>query len=250
MKKIVPLQGYPVTRPFETMDEVNAYFASEKLTCLLCGREYLSLHMHLLHGHGVHAEDYKEQYSLPWNRGLIGKALKEKQARIMNKQREDGILPRQPSPAHMKKLAKASRNRRPVQKPVRHAMRKHALDTHGRTEKWGAKDFEEYLRRVQSGRTVTEVGKDGDMPCREVFDAYKREHPDFGERFEHIWDNLPYPVQARGLRLGKRFKREVVTLRKAGKSWPEIASLLDVNESTPRNAWHRLKIKGKLDEYL
>ena len=168
----------------------------------------------------------------------------------MNKQRKDGILPRQPSPAHMKKLAKASRNRRPLQKPVRHAMRKHALDTHGRTEKWGAKDFEEYLKRVQSGRTVTEVGKDDDMPCREVFDVYKREHPDFGERFEHIWDNLPYPVQARGLRLGKRLKREVVTLRKAGKSWPEIASLLGVNESTPRNAWHRLKIKGKLDEYL
>ena len=65
------------------------------------------------------------------------------------------------------------------------------------------------------------------------------------EKFEKIWDELPYSVQVRGQKLGKRFKKEVVALRQSGKSWPEIATMLGVKESTPRNTWHRLKKADK-----
>lgn len=251
MTKVITQKGYPVQKPFETMDEVNAYFAAEKLTCLICGNEYVSLHVHLRNSHGIAADEYKEQYGIPWRRGLIANSLKEKQASIMNEQRAKGILPQAPPSSHIEKLVEASKhNRRPVQKAVRNAQKAHGLSTHGRTEKWGAKDFEEYLTRIKSGRTVTEVGKDKDMPCREVFDAYKRENSKFREKFEKIWDELPYSVQVRGQKLGARFKKEMVVLRQSGKSWPEIARILEVKESTPRNTWHRLKQSGKLEQYL
>lgn len=251
MTKSVIRKGYPVKKPFETMEDVNAYFDAEKLTCLICGNEYHSLHVHLRNKHQIAADQYKERYGIPWRRGLISKSHKEKQATIMNEQRAKGILPQAPSSSHIEKLIEASKNnRRPVQQAVRNAQRNHGLATHGRTEKWGAKDFEVYLRRIKSGRTVTEVGKDQDMPCREVFDTYKREHPKFRQRFEKIWDGLPYSVQVRGQKLGQRFKKEMVTLRQSGKSWSEIARILGVKESTPRNTWHRLKQGGKLEQYL
>ena len=179
-----PLPGYPVKKKFQTMEEVNEYFDQEKLTCLLCGREYISLHAHTNNAHGVSAEQYKARYGIPWKRGLVAKSLKAKQAAIMNEQRAKGILPQQPSKEHIRQLSIAKKDHaRPVQPAVRESMRQHALKTHGRSEKWGKKDFEEYLRRIKTGRTVTEVGKDKDMPCREVFDKYCRDNPAFDARF-------------------------------------------------------------------
>jgi Fic family protein len=128
-------------------------------------------------------------------------------------------------------------------------MSKHALKTHDRTDKWSAKDFEEYLKRIKTGRTITEVGRDEDMPCREVFDEYRRDNPDFAEKFEKIWDKLPFHVQVRGQRTGERFKKQVVKLRLKELRWPEIAQAMGVKESTVRNCWHRLKWDGLLANY-
>ncbi len=250
MKMIEPKKGYPVTRVFETMYEIDAYFDADKLICLKCGGEYISLHVHLRNSHGISAEDYKAEYGIPWRRGLIAKSHREKQSRIMNEQRAKGILPKCPPPSHMKQLVKARKeNSKPIQKAVSNSISKKALKSHGRTEHWGEKDFEEFLRRIGEGRTITEVGKDKDMPCREVFDGYKRANPSFNQKFLEVWDNLPFDVQTRGQKLGPRFKKEVVALRREGNSWPEIAKKLGVKESTPRNTWHRLKIKGELDQY-
>ena len=78
----------------------------------------------------------------------------------MNRQRKEGILPHSPSKEHLAKLVKSSKNRKPTQAAVRNALSKNALKTHNRTEHWCAKDFEEYLRRIAEGITITEVGKD------------------------------------------------------------------------------------------
>lgn len=251
MQKNKPKKGFPITRAFTTMAEIDAYFDTDKLTCLLCGGEYISLHVHVRNSHGMTAEDYKAEYGIPWQRGLISKSHKEKQARIMNEQRAKGILPQCPPPSHMKKLRKAaSENRRPIQKAVSHAISQQALKSHGRTRHWGEKDFEEFLRRIGEGRTITEVGKDKDMPCRELFDEFKRENPDFDKKFWDVWEALPFDVQVRGQKTGKRFKIAIVKLRHAGKTWPEIAKELNVNASTPCSMWHRLKISGELDQYL
>jgi len=235
-----PLPGFPRTKEFTRMEDVDAYLDGDKLTCLLCGREYISLHKHLILSHNLSADDYKEMFGLPWRRGLIARGLREKQRRIMNKQRKEGILPPAPSKTHIRKLRKSIVNRRPLSEAVRDGRRQHALRTHGRTEKWGKKDFEEYLRRIESGRTLTEVGKDADMPCREVMDKQLRENPALKRKFEKIWDNLPFAVQVRGQKTGPRFKKTVLALRKKGHSWPEIGRIMGVKEGTVRNTWFRL----------
>ncbi len=249
--KPTPYKGYPVKKPFKTMAEVDAYFSTDKLTCLLCGREYISLHVHTYNFHGVGAEEYKSMFGIPWTRGLIAESLRLKQSYIMNMQRKMGILPSSPSAEHIKKLIEyGPKNRRPVQAAVRNAMSKHALKTHNRVDKWSAKDFDEYLNRIKTGRTITEVGRDKDMPCREVFDEYRRDNPDFAEKFEKTWDKLPFLVQVRGQRTGESFKKRVVELRLKELSWPDIGRVMGVKESTVRNCWHRLKIKELLGSYI
>ena len=246
-----PPHYFPWLGSFKTMEEVNEYFDQDTLTCLICGKECHSLHKHVAAAHGLPADEYKELYDIPWTRGLISSTLREKQAAIMNQQRADGIIPHSPSPEHLAKLCRVGiKNRRPITQAARNANSKHALSEHGRTERWGKKDCEEYLRRIKTGRTVTEVGKDPDMPCREVFDTYKRENPAFDQKFEKAWNALPFSLQARAQRTGERFRQRLVELRLQNFTWPHIARIMDVKEGTVRSGWHRLKHNGELEGYI
>jgi len=250
MADIIVKRGYPITKPFETMDEVDDYFAEEKLTCLLCGGKYISLHAHLGGSHKITADKYREQYGIPWNRGLAAKSMRDKLSRIIKDQRKKGIIPHRPTPEHIEKMQAARKtNSRPMQNTVRDNISKKALKTHGRTERWGKNDIEEFLNRIKSGRTITEVGKDKDMPCREIFYKYIRDNPEFNQKFLSVWENVQFDVQIRGQKTGERFKRAIVKLRTEGKTWPEISKELNVKESTPKNIWHKLKINGELDQY-
>lgn len=245
-----PPAHFPWLGTFKTMEEVDAYFHQDTLVCLLCGKECHSLHKHVSGAHELSADDYKELYDIPWRRGLISRTLREKQAAIMNQQRADGILPYAPSPEHIEKLRDSVKNRRPITQAARHFYSQHALAEHGRTERWGKKDMEEYLRRIKSGRTIMEVEKDQDMPCAMVFYKYMRKNPDFKQKFEKVWEALPFSIQVRAQSTGERFKQRVVELRMKGLTWPQVAEKMDIKESTARNCWHKLKYKGELKKYL
>lgn len=251
-KHPVPVKrGYPKKMTFKTLQEVNDYLECDRLVCLLCGHDFMALHKHIQLCHEMTADQYKELYGIPWRKGLVAKPLREKQARIINKQRKDGVLPQSPSKEHIAKLVRvAVPHRRPITDAARRHYSEHALRQHNRTEKWGRKDFEEYLRRIKSGRTITEAGKDMDMPCREVFGKYCAQNPDFAEKFEKAWNAVPFDVQVRGQKTGERLKRKVVELRSKGLSWPDIGRIMKIKGGTAQNTWFRLKNKGQLQRYL
>lgn len=235
---------------FQTMAEVDAYFAQDPLPCLICGGRYNSLHQHVYHTHKMKADEYKEQFGIPWRRGLISASMREKQSAIMNEQRAAGILPHSPSPEHLAKLAVALKNRRPTQKAVRNGMSVHALSTHNREEKLGPADYEEYLRRVASGKTISEVGKEGDLMRRETFDTYCRKNPEFKAKLDEVLDGLPYELQLRCQTVGKTLKTMIVLLRDGhGASWPEIGKALGIKESSGSSIYFRLRKRGELAKY-
>lgn len=230
-----PRPGYPKTKTFRTREDVDEYLENEKIECLLCGHSFEALFKHLKGAHDYTPDDYRAEFGLPWRRSLAGTRLRAKLRRIMNQQRKKGILPKSPSKAHMKKLHASIINRRKSTKVANNSWSRLGLSTHGRERKWDKEDFEEYLRRIQSGRTISEVGQDKDMPVREVFGDYMKENPVFRKRFELIWDKLPYDVQVRGNRLGIRFEKEITKLREKGMTYPQIAAVVGVKESTVRN---------------
>lgn len=70
-----PLAGFPSEKKFANTQEVEAYFATRRLECLLCGRTFLNLGTHLKM-HDMRPIEYCKRFNLPFSRGLTVKALK------------------------------------------------------------------------------------------------------------------------------------------------------------------------------
>jgi hypothetical protein len=137
-------------------------------------------------------------------------------------------------------MRRAALRRRPLVDADRKAMRSRLRQTGGRKKVVTTPErMDEYLRRIGTGRTISEVGSDDDMPAVQQFYEHCSENPEYLRRFEAIWDRLPFAVQVRGHRTGPRFKKTVIALRRRDKMWPEIGRIMGVREGTVRDAWHR-----------
>lgn len=64
------MPGFPMEVPFESKEEVLAYLSGDRITCLLCGKQYRRLGNHLGAIHGVTEDYYREKYRIPWTYGL------------------------------------------------------------------------------------------------------------------------------------------------------------------------------------
>jgi len=243
---IQPLPGYPWNGIFSSFEELKEYFNKDRLTCLLCGRNYGNLGIHISQGHGTTMDEYRQQFGIPWTYGLAGKIFRDKSSKHITALRETGKVPYSPSPGHIKKIIKLSQERRPLVEASRNDSRHKLLKLHGRKEKWTQEDYEEYLRRIASGRTPAEVSHDKDMPRRQTFLKYVAVNEKFKKKYEKIWRNLPYSVQVRASKLDKKFERDLIKLRRKGNTLLKIAAALGVTVSAVRQRWHTLKKQGKL----
>lgn len=230
-----------------SLEEMHDYLNHDKLTCLLCGQEYANLTMHLKGGHHIDPDIYKEQYGITYTTRLAGQEFKETARKLFLKKVKQGKLSLKPSPELIAKLLTIKK--RPVNEATRNSGCTRVLERLGRDRKWGPDDFEEYLQRIHSGRTITEVSKDKDMPNNVMFYAYLKENEKFNKRFQKIWEELPFAVQARGQKLGKRFDKEIVRLHREGLSWPEIGQALECNPGTAHGRWVKLGRSGKLRKH-
>ena len=222
------------------MEEIRRYLDQPKLTCFLCGREYASLGAHLTRTHEMEADRYREMYGLPWSKSLAGKDWREVMGRSLKRTRARGKITRGPTPEHLRKMQRAARRRRPMVEAARKALP--AYPRNKRQKVTTAPEImEEYLRRIGSGRTISEVGGDKDMPSLQSFYKHCSENPGFLRRFEAIWDRLPFAVQIRGHRTGPRFKKTVIALHRKGKTWAEIGRIVGVRASVARKSWQRWK---------
>ena len=222
--KVLP--GYPWEGKFQTKDEVRAYLDETKVTCLLCGRKYIHLACHIALGHDVSCDDYKERYGIPWSYGLAGKDFRDFNVRLGKKLYREGRLPQQSRETIAKMLEASGKRLRRDEEPA--------------WNRYKPEDYEEYLRRIASCRTVRDVGKDRDMPGQTLFFRYMKANPEFSEKFIATLDALPYPFQAQIGVLGKSFQRDVVQLRQQGLTWPEIGLRLGVHKTTAQNTYRKV----------
>lgn len=246
-KKLPPAPpGFPWTGKFTEVKQIKEYFDHEKLQCLLCGREYHNLGLHITCGHKTSHDEYKESFGIPWSYGLAGKRFKAQGSKRFKTLRKLGKIARSPSKEHLKKLHASGKNKRSPVEAFRNDSRRKVLEQHGRTEKWSLADYEEFLRRIASGRTAAEVSQDKDVPGHHAFHEFAKANPSFGKRYKKIWESLPYDVLVRASKLGPKFHNDVVKLRRQDMTWPEIAEQLGVTEHVCRTTWHKMKGRGKL----
>lgn len=87
------LDGFPITRPFKSIDEVKEYLSGGKIVCLLCGKEYKVLGVHLLKIHDMTVDAYRERYKIPWTYGVLSKKSHDIRSEIMAKRIAEGFNP-------------------------------------------------------------------------------------------------------------------------------------------------------------
>lgn len=249
-KKVKPLRGYPKTKPFATIDAVKSYLDGDKVTCLLCGREYVALGGHITTKHDMTSDDYRELFGIPYSYGLAGKAFREEGKRRIRRLRKEGRVPPQPSLKTMKKMWQARENRRSVTAATQQENRQKLLRFFGKERTWQKADYEEFLRRVMKGRTISEVGKDKDMPHRETFLVHLQSNPALKKKYDAYWKKQPFALQSRAGKLDDRYFQTLVRLRSSGLTWKEVATKMHVKDATVRNMWYLLKRSGRLKEYL
>lgn len=89
---------------FHSLAEVDAWLDQERLTCPRCAQRYEHLGRHLASAHSITADEFRELYGIPHNRGLVGLKLK---ARFVDRQKNQ--LARDPN--HRAKFVGAARRR-------------------------------------------------------------------------------------------------------------------------------------------
>jgi|GEM_PF-2038176 len=248
--KVKPLRGYPKTKSFATIDEIKAYLDGDKVTCLLCGREYVSLGNHIRFKHEMTIDDYRESFGIPYGYGLAAKPFREQGTRRMQRMRKKGIVPYQPSPETIHKMQKGRQHRRALTTATRNASGQQILNYLGRGKTWQKADYEEFFRRVKTGRTPMEVGQDKDMPSRNAFMRYMQAHPSMRKQYDAAWEKQPFVIQSRANKIGERYRKTLVKLRCRGLTWEEIGKRMQVPGGTLSSLWHIMKRSGRLKKYL
>jgi predicted transcriptional regulator len=68
----------PEREPFQTREQVDEYLSGESLQCLICGRRFNGLHMHLKFKHGITDDEYRQRFGIPRSRSLTSVTYRAK----------------------------------------------------------------------------------------------------------------------------------------------------------------------------
>lgn len=244
-------EGFPVFKPFGSIDEARKYFAEPELTCLICGNKFLSLGGHIGAIHRVSEEEYKAAYGIPSTYGLVCPETKEKHSEISKERlsipgemerRLGGRTPQEQAAMARKHLTREKLTGSPYKGQVASAN----LGQH-RKDDIPDEVFERILSlMVENDLLLREVLErfTGLPKSHSVVYRWINEIPARRKRYDAIVESLSFPAQIRGECLGERFLAEVRRLRKDGKTVHDIAEALGVHAMTVQKRFDRMKREG------
>lgn len=232
-----------MTIPFQTTEEVHQYLDNNKITCLLCGRKFITLPPHLLAFHKITAEDYRFQFGIPFRYGLAGKAFRQASAERMQALISKGVI----KAAQPGVLWPPRQRRRRLVSLVQNQDLEKLMRLHGKDKPFDQAVYEEFLRRVAAGRTVASVATDKDMPNTKAFFKHMQLNPDLKAAYDHARNALPIDLQVKTRRTTLQYYDKIYELRSQGLTWLQISAAMKVRPSTLRNAWRRMRLSGDLD---
>lgn len=230
-KRRTILPGYPINEPFTTKEEIDKYFSGDKLVCLLCGRPFKSLCGHLS-VHGSNVDKYREEFGLPFSRGLIGEATLILQVKEGKKRREEGIF-RTPTPEERKiytKKSKESGMRKPLYANLEATKRILKSDKYKLFED---KDYWDLLERAKNeGVHPTDIIRKnkGNVPGISRFHEFRRKNKDFDSIYKKNVSKLHYLIQIKHGISPPEYIQKIKELKEEGLSNKKIGKILGVHE--------------------
>ena len=238
MKKSA-IPGFPWMKQFTTKDEINQYFTVDKIQYLLCGKRFKALPQHLERTHDITADDYREQYGLPWRRGLCGVGTSKKFSKNMIVRQKNGFRP--PIEAAHRKAVKAKR--RPDQ-PYFKKVKIENLECFNKdNRKYLDDDYQKVLiKMLKETKGLYETCKDDDMPDIGMVHKYAKRNKEFRKALDRTYEKLPYSIQAGAGKLPeKKFKEDLLSFRRSGITVADMSRLLGVSRSLINNRLNKIR---------
>jgi hypothetical protein len=208
------LPGFPVSpRPF-SKEEIDRYFAGEKIQCLICGKMYRSFNNHL-RIHDVTVDEYKEMYGLPWGRGLTGKAANRTRSTVVRRRMKEGWTP----PANIEALRKTTN--KPRFQPFRAEVSRANVANSPPPEPLPDDLYYKVLDRMMSeDKTMKEVCRDLELPGLTWMRAKRAEDEEKRQLWDDVMEGLSFQAMARAEALidSSKFREAVGAMRPAADS--------------------------------
>lgn len=142
-RQVMP--GFPAS-PFARPEDIEAYISGDTLTCLLCGKDYRGLLIHVRRLHQVEPTDYRMQFNIPTKYSLNGAATRERKRWLAS---QDENL------EHIRRLGLAHAGRAPgTRRPLVRMVRDAAIRNLASAPPQARKDDGDYSWHLEQVRTV------------------------------------------------------------------------------------------------
>jgi predicted transcriptional regulator len=228
---------------FTSKAEVEAYLSGAHITCLICGKSFRALGGHLSQRHDLTVREYRHQFGIPAKYALACDDFRAKSSVRLKQLRAEGKIAKTPSEKTIATLLVYSRTRKKTAPVTRQESTQRLMKLIGKSSPWQQSDFDEFLRRIESGRTAPEVARDPDMPSQIALRKFMAKNEAFRRRYDALWEAVPFALQVRARKTGERYKDTLVALRTSGLAWNEVAKIMGVKPATAKAMWHAMQKK-------
>ena len=166
---------------FEDKVDLIAYIDGDKIKCLECGRWFRGLGTHIVQAHDMTAADYKQKHGIPQKVGLVGTETRQIKASLTKSLHNSGKL--SVETAHSKRPVYSKSRKKPPYQQKKFFQR--GLEVN-KANAYPNEIYEEYLRRLETVRSLQSVSNDSDMPSIVIIYRRARKEPEFSARLKAI----------------------------------------------------------------
>ena len=235
------LPGFPWRGQFKTKDEIDQYFNDpDGIQCLLCGRYYEFLSIHLRNSHEISHKQYRDWYGLPWRKGLVSRNVsKGFSSRLKERIKNGSFKPRPDNKAAVNKIRAGGR--RKDQPYLTEIKVEKAKGLSKKNIKHSHKDYEKVLSVMLKHKiALREACMDESLPASSRVLSYAESNPGFRKKLMDTYYALPYDVQARADMFSPQFYEDLKKLKAKGLANTEIGSKLGVSYKTVKTRLERI----------
>jgi hypothetical protein len=230
-KSVLP--GFPWKGQFKTKEKIDQYFSNpDGIQCLLCGRFFKNLSVHLKIFHGISHEQYRDWYGLPWRKGLVSTTVSKKiSSNLIRRIKNGSFIPKADNKAAVNGILNGARRK---DQPYHTAIKSEkARKLSKKNIKHGRKEYEKVLSVMLKNKiALREACMDENLPASSRVLGYAESNPGFRKKLMDTYYAFPYDVQARAGMFSPQFYEDLKRLKAKGLPNTEIGRQLGISHKT------------------
>lgn len=170
----------------DSKEQLEAYLSGDKIECLICGKKYKMLGIHVSQTHKMPTEEYKKKFNIPLTRALSTKADLEKRSAQTKSRHEKGELSIEKAISVRRNLIESGKYVQKFNMPD-YALkdRSNQIRKSHKGKVFTDHSYKEFLNRLKT-RSLKDVTKDDDMPSEITLMNYLNTNKKLKARYKSI----------------------------------------------------------------